>query len=179
MAGSTDYAFHDGGTGTVGMLEKVEASVSDEGSATEGNVKPDMDQDLGEDEGDDEGEDGDQPRKSRLPHKHRQAALEEPANYTICSPQLVHRDRNNNPIWLNGWITRDKFKHAGEVDINTFQFWVTEPPEAGYNTDSKQWELRDNNMCCLTADEYSEVTPEQREVLEMIADIVKDVDFSR
>ncbi|KAK5710207.1 hypothetical protein LTR17_019097 [Elasticomyces elasticus] len=179
MAGSSDYAFHDGGTGTIGMLEKVKASVSDEGSATEEDAEPDTDQDLGEGEGDDEGEDGDEPRKSHLPQKHRQAAPEAPANYTICSPQLVHRDRNDNPLWLNGWISRDKFKHAGEVDIDMFQFWVTEPPEAGRNTGSKQWELRDNNICCLTADEYTEVTSEQREVLEMIADIVRDVDFSR
>lgn len=95
----------------------------------------------------------------------------EDGNFTICAPQLLHLDRDNRPLWFNGWILDNKF----DVDhprLSTFDSFMLEHKDTRAYPD---WRLEENNLCCLISDRVYKFTKEEKEALEGIADIAKDV----
>lgn len=92
--------------------------------------------------------------------------------YTICAPQLLHLDAEGRPLWLNGWIARNKYKDPSQSIPGIFEVYIMEPPMAS-KTDA--WRLRDNNVACLTADVVTKFTKQERDVLDMVTGFAKDV----
>lgn len=94
--------------------------------------------------------------------------IKKPDNYTICAPQLLHLDREGRPLWFNGWLLPNKFEPGKDQVAANFEAFLPEPREVREPT---PWQLMESNVCCLTANYYSEFTREERDVLEMIIDL--------
>lgn len=160
MAGVSDYAFHAGATGIIGRL----------------NSSVPMTESIDSDASDDE-------IAATLSHRLEHVPLDPitgvprsyPQNYTVCSPQLLHYDIDGKPLWLNGWLSADKFAHANELDANAFQVHIKEPNVKDKGVEP--WQLKENNNCCLTADSVEKVTMGDKEILEMLIDIAKKVEW--
>lgn len=91
-----------------------------------------------------------------------------PENFTICSPQLLHLDVHGRPIWFNGWILPNKYIEEKQRETR-FEGYIKEPKERG------PWKLGDHNNCCLTSDRIFAFNQPEKDVLEMIVNIAKDV----
>jgi hypothetical protein len=91
------------------------------------------------------------------------------ANFTICAPQLLHLDRDGRPLWFNGWLLNDKFTTS---EYNRFEAYMKEPREV---TEPGAWQLKEDNLCCLTSNETSTFSEDEEDVLEMIIDLAKAV----
>ncbi|TKA72531.1 hypothetical protein B0A55_06431 [Friedmanniomyces simplex] len=158
MAGEVDYAFHNGSTGIMGSLHKAEAPQSPILAEEALGVHGLHSDHLG--------------LHTRIAEsKHR-----EPQNVTVCSPQLLHFDVEDRPLWLNGWLSHDKYTHPEDVDIDAFQVYLKEPRKDKRNK-TEIWKVGENNNCCLTADSSLRIAPEEREVLGMIIALAKEVDW--
>ena len=116
---------------------------------------------------DENGEEGDdvseQDEGSELDH-------EVPAgNFTICAPQLLHLGRDGRPLWFNGWVLKNKFTTS---DYGQFETYMKEPREV---MEPGAWQLKEDNLCCLTSNETFTFTEDEKDVLEMIIGLAKAV----
>lgn len=73
----------------------------------------------------------------------------EPESYTLCSPQLLHLDVDDTPLWFNGWLLDNKFADKRQKKFGSFKHYLIEPREV---RDPGAWQLHENNECCLTTD---------------------------
>ena len=96
-----------------------------------------------------------------------------PTNFTICAPQLLHLNLDGTPLWFNGWVMAKKEGDKKKEKFGTFDRYLAEPKEKVGEDDA--WRLHQDNICCLTADEALEFTRRERDVLDMIIDVAKDV----
>ncbi|KAJ5164097.1 Alpha-mannosyltransferase [Penicillium coprophilum] len=92
-------------------------------------------------------------------------------NPTICAPQLLHLDRENRPLWFNGWVFENKFADGKRV-MGKFDMFMEEPskpqvPEA--------WQLKEHNLCCLSNSTPKNFTTQETEWLEELLDLVNIV----
>ncbi|CAD0113235.1 unnamed protein product, partial [Aureobasidium uvarum] len=154
MAGVLDYAFHNGSTGILGKLKqedefKLDDSDTDDVNWSKGNH---------------------QPQEQRFEHARAQ-------NYTSCSPQLLHLDTEDRLLWLNGWIARSKFSETEDLSIDSFEIFMKEPPRKDLSNKKKIWQLKQDNVCCLTADSYTEITEKDKQTLEMIISFAQEYDW--
>ncbi|KAI5198108.1 putative alpha-1,3-mannosyltransferase [Aureobasidium subglaciale] len=153
MAGVLDYAFHDGSTGILGMLDRNTSN------------------------GDDTSVESDQEAQCyRLVHQ-KDHAPHRAQNYTSCSPQLVYFDTNRKALWLKGWITNTKSAGVDDLDISTFEAFLEEPRSGDPKDKEKIWQLRNGNVCGLTADSYAPITAEETQVLGRIIGFAQEYDW--
>ncbi|KAL4922609.1 hypothetical protein BDW62DRAFT_196612 [Aspergillus aurantiobrunneus] len=82
---------------------------------------------------------------------------------TICAPQLLHLDRHGRPLWFNGWLLPNKYKQDKHEPSN-FEAFLREPHQL---QEPAAWQLRESNICCLTAEQKGEFTFDERELLDM------------
>ncbi|KAF3271378.1 hypothetical protein TWF970_010260 [Orbilia oligospora] len=97
-----------------------------------------------------------------------------PEKFTICAPQLLHLDRDGKPLWFNGWILNNKFEEKKKQrKANNFQFYLRENPKPDLDTigGQDQWQLQENNICCLTTNQNSQFSSEETGTLTMILDL--------
>jgi hypothetical protein len=94
-----------------------------------------------------------------------EAATTVPEMYTICAPQLLHLDRSGRPLWFNGWLLPNKFDKGKNQEPSRFEAFLKEPREI---RDPGAWQLRANNICCLTSEHKGEFSRDERQVLDMI-----------
>jgi Tfp pilus assembly protein FimV len=73
----------------------------------------------------------------------------EPESYTLCSPQLLHLDVDDTPLWFNGWLLDNKFADKRQKKFGSFKHYLIEPREV---REPGAWQLHENNECCLTTD---------------------------
>ena len=92
--------------------------------------------------------------------------------YMVCAPQLLHFDEAGNPLWLNGWLAADKY--SKDIDVGVFEVFVKEPE--GKKDEAEFWDLKDANVCCLTAASYEKVSAEDKRTLEMMASLAMKVE---
>ncbi|KAF2148663.1 glycosyltransferase family 71 protein [Myriangium duriaei CBS 260.36] len=92
-------------------------------------------------------------------------------NYTICAPQLLHLDREGRPLWFNGWILDNKFDQD-HPRLSTFESFMKERKEGKKEAD---WRLEENNLCCLQSDKIYSFTQAEKQALNNIVAIAKDV----
>lgn len=69
----------------------------------------------------------------------------------ICSPQLLHFDREGRPLWFNGWISKEKDSRTAWQE---FDGYVKELPEAGRKRKHSAWTIFPSNVLCLEAEEF-------------------------
>ncbi|TIA33664.1 putative alpha-1,3-mannosyltransferase [Aureobasidium pullulans] len=158
MAGVYDYAFHSGPTGILGILKEPEAerSLEPDGGAEETDTQ-----------------EGDQ--SSRVSAKVTKAVS--PQNHTACSPQLLHLGNTGRPLWLNGWISQNKFSAPNDVDIDNFQVFLKEPVKKNPSSKTEMWELEENNVCCLTVDSFTEISKDDKHALEVMILLAKEYEW--
>jgi len=95
-------------------------------------------------------------------------------NFTICAPQLLHLDTDGRPLWFNGWLLDNKFADKKKRTPAVFEAYLMEPAEAAGERDDA-WQLQDNNICCLTSDRLFTFSEAEKETLEMISGMAKEV----
>lgn len=94
-----------------------------------------------------------------------QATATAPEMYTICAPQLLHLDRSGRPLWFNGWLLPNKFDRSKNREPSRFEAFLREPREI---RDPGAWQLRGNNICCLTSEYKGEFSQDEKQALDMI-----------
>ncbi|KAJ5513598.1 hypothetical protein N7463_003150 [Penicillium fimorum] len=105
------------------------------------------------------------------PAEGRKTAPGHESDSTICAPQLLHLDRENRPLWFNGWLFENKFA-SGKRIIGKFDMFMEEPsrplvPEA--------WELKEHNLCCLSNSTPREFTEQETEWLGELVEMANAV----
>ncbi|BFZ61966.1 hypothetical protein YB2330_003045 [Saitoella coloradoensis] len=192
LVGDVEYAWMEGGQGIMGIVRTKER-----GSVKEETDKEKLEKAIGGPKGYDEkgGEDVDdndhrhddykdaedkdakeEEKAEKEEHALRKRAPVAGGPHTICSPQLLHLDRDGTPLWFNGWLAPNKFDDVptpaaalspSRKSALHFESWLKEPGE---------WELLDSNICCLTSEERTEFTEGEKEVLGMMIRVAKEVE---
>jgi alpha 1,3-mannosyltransferase len=101
----------------------------------------------------------------------------DPEAYEMCAPQLLHLDTEGKPLWFNGWIMDNKFAEKGKRNFATFETYLTEPRDMREPT---AWQLKENNLCCLTSDKdkHSKFSAAEMEILNGIVEHAKNIGSS-
>ena len=95
------------------------------------------------------------------------------ASEAMCSPQLLHFDREGRPLWFNGWLAATK-DDEDEMNFQTFDAFLREPRERGRGRTSKDddvWTIHPANVVCLEAEEHFPFTAHEHSVLDMMVDL--------
>lgn len=178
LAQDAGYTFHDSVAGNMGVLEvpKEEAdektaaplatypallaTLTDEQLVQIRRINPDFSPTGTDDK-------PDLPLTTGEPSK-------EPGLSTLCSPQLLHFDREGKPLWWNGWIATSKFKED-HGKMQTFEHYVKEPTDVLKKPENKdRWDIRGSNVVCLRSDDVTAFTDEEKEILNMIKEIAEN-----
>ena len=187
LVGDTEYAFHEGDAGIMGVQEPV----YDETSPNSSNIKmkhensdsehSDADHHDNDEKKDDEHKDEDHHKDDEHKdegehykgspdeedHQRRRKRPHAPgheSDLTVCAPQLLHLDLSGKPLWFNGWLYHNKF--AGrEKQGGRFEVYMKEPREV---LEPGAWQLEEGNVCCLSNKEVFEFSSEEKGKLEMM-----------
>ena len=159
LVGDTDYVFHQGDTGTLGVMktrEEMEAEKSKlpHWAIPDNSTDPEFDPEF-----DPEGIIPASPADPSAPLPSRR----------MCAPQLLHLDLEGKPFWFNGGLVMNKFLERRQWTFGTFESYLIEPRDV---REPGAWILGDGNMCCLTTDNhlYGVLTPAEKELVdEMVA----------
>lgn len=177
LVGDTDYVFHQGDAGVIGVLEpppegkekktkKQKRQEPDEEAATPEKPSPTNSPsapstpsapsapNLPEPEVEDEGYGFD---SVGLP-KHK-----------MCAPQLLHLDTQGKPLWFNGGLVQNKFLDRRQWKFNTWSTYLIEPRDI---REPGAWRLGEANMACLITDNHliGQLTVKEMELLEAMKD---------
>ncbi|KAJ9653624.1 hypothetical protein H2198_007215 [Neophaeococcomyces mojaviensis] len=167
LAGDEEYAFHAGDAGIMGEIEEKDKKkeLKKRGEPEEAEIKGP------EDKKEEAAKENDQ---AELGFPDTDSAIlqdvvidENPSNYTICAPQLLHLDAAGRPLWFNGWLLHNKFADKTKKRFANFDHYLVEPRDI---REPGAWQLAESNMCCLTtdADKKFEFSKKERETLQMI-----------
>ncbi|KAL5355817.1 mannosyltransferase putative-domain-containing protein [Aspergillus floccosus] len=91
---------------------------------------------------------------------------------SICGPQLLHLDRDDRPLWFNGWLQHNKFAKGEAAKPIDFLEYIKEPSDVN---DPNGWKLGTNNICCLRANSTEELSESEKDALQMIVDTAREV----
>lgn len=94
----------------------------------------------------------------------------------MCSPQLLHFDREGRPLWFNGWLAATK-DDEDEFNFQTFEAFLREPRERGKGKLSKRddvWTIHASNVVCLEAEEHFPFTAYEQDILDMLVDLARE-----
>lgn len=101
LAGDTDYWFHQGAAGNMGVVTEERQYVLDEGHA------------------------------KFIGNEEESEGKEIHTLYTCNSPQLLHLDLDGRPIWWNGWILDDKYEDQKSVPVSKIEVFLSEEKTTG------------------------------------------------
>lgn len=166
LVGDTDYVFHQGDTGTLGVMktrEEMEAEKAQlpswaiQDNSTDPEFDPELDPEF-------DPELADLTPAAAAPSP--SAAL---PSRRMCAPQLLHLDLEGKPFWFNGGLVMNKFLERRQWRFGTFDSYLIEPRDV---REPGAWILGEGNMCCLTTDNhlYGVLTTAEKDLVdEMIA----------
>ncbi|KXG48362.1 Alpha-mannosyltransferase [Penicillium griseofulvum] len=150
LTGDTSYAFHSGNCGVMGI--------------TKPSTKPNPT--------------NQQPEPTFIggiavapPEIGREMVPDREPDLTICAPQLLHLDREQRPLWFNGWLYENKF--ASERVLGKFEMYMEE--QSG-SLVPPAWELEEHNLCCLSNSPAKNFTTEESDWIDTLIGIAKTVD---
>lgn len=159
LAGDTDYVFHQGDAGALGVMKTREEMEAEKSSlphwATPDNATdPEFDPELGP-EFDPEADVAPATSAGPLPSRR------------LCAPQLLHLDLEGKPFWFNGGLVTNKFLERRQWRFGAFDSYLIEPRDV---REPGAWVLGDGNMCCLTTDNhlYGVLTPAEKALMDEI-----------
>lgn len=197
LAGDTDYWFHEGAAGNMGVVSEhfyyklVDGKVvkldnyepsSHEEHKTKSDSKPKEnkhkqtkeDKPKHEDKAEHQNEEQPPLDPLHLPGTFVEKRGPEPGVYesfVVNSPQLLHLDLNGRPIWFNGWILDDKYEENKHVNVSTWDVFMSEIKESH---EAAEWRIGSHNMATLRGTAAYEFTSQEREVLEMIVETARE-----
>lgn len=164
LVGDTDYVFHQGDAGTLGVMKTREEMEQEKAklphwaildNSTDSEFDPELYPEF--DAEDEISPPAATPSPGPLPSRR------------MCSPQLLHLDLEGKPFWFNGGLVRNKFLERRQWKFGTFDSYLIEPRDV---REPGAWILGEGNMCCLTTDNhlYGLLTAAEKELIdEMIA----------
>ena len=176
LAGDEQYHFHEGDAGIMGEVgtdktgEKVVKNKSNHKRDIEAPNESSPEQKDSE-EGHEHEEQHEENKQneiiSNLPEVIIEDDDENPSNYTICAPQLLHFTPEGKPLWFNGWLLHNKFAEKHKKRFANFESYLIEPRDV---REPGAWQLAESNMCCLTSDvdKKFDFSPEELSTLDMI-----------
>ncbi|KGO42892.1 Alpha-mannosyltransferase [Penicillium expansum] len=151
LAGDTSYAFHQGGSGVMGVVQTPDnLNSTDEGLASTVGTET-------------------EPVPTK---KVRKMAPGHESDLTICAPQLLHLDRDKRPLWFNGWLYENKYAGSKRV-LGNFEMFMEEP---GESLDRAPWQLEESNLCCLSNSVAKDFTKQEAEWLGVLIDMARTVE---
>ena len=156
LAGDTDYSFHQGDAGIMGVLEPADGP---DDNIDEHNHEHEHEHHQDQDHGHNGQDHQEEKRRKKHPKPHED-------DVTICGPQILHFDTEGRPLWFNGWLYRNKFA-GGKKTGGRFDHFIKEPREI---SDPTAWQLEEHNVCCLSNRQAFQFTEEERDKLEMLID---------
>jgi alpha 1,3-mannosyltransferase len=173
LVGDTDYVFHQGDAGTLGVMKTREEMEAEKAklpqwaildNSTDSEPDPELPQEL-----DAEGE-------IRSPVATR--SMDPLPSRRMCSPQLLHLDLEGKPFWFNGGLVKNKFLERRQWKFGTFDSYLIEPRDV---REPGAWILGEGNMCCLTTDNhlYGILTPAEKELMDEIIAQARRVGIAR
>ncbi|OOQ89033.1 alpha-1,3-mannosyltransferase [Penicillium brasilianum] len=113
----------------------------------------------------------DDPEKNS--HELRATELEQHEGaFSICAPQLVHLDGAGRPLWFNGWVLPNKFSNNPDLQPVNFESFIIEPSTI---KDPGPWEMKEDNVLCLTSDHFLNLTTAEKETLNTTIQIARRV----
>ncbi|KAF9884981.1 hypothetical protein FE257_000891 [Aspergillus nanangensis] len=188
LAGDLGYAFHDGSAAVLGSSKKTEQdepkdSKKDVGSKKDSDPKKDTNSkgDNNSKKDADSKKDGD-PKKDASSKKNtdskkeadskKDAADANAGNFSICAPQLLHLDRDDRPLWFNGWLLPNKFSKEHNASPVELVEYIKEPSSVHA---PGSWKLTKSNICCLRSDEVYALEEKEKEVLNMIIGTAREL----
>lgn len=157
LIGDTDYVFHQGDAGIIGMLQSPPPQPTKRkrriGKRDEGNDDPDENKEILDDFTSSSLSSLSTPTPTSEANATEEADLEDAGISTekICSPQLLHLDLEGRPLWFNGGLVRNKFLDRREWKFGEWDTYLVEPREI---REPGAWFLGEANMCCLTSDRH-------------------------
>lgn len=95
----------------------------------------------------------------------------------FCSSQLLHMDAEGMPLWVNGWILKNKNKDAKDWEYGEWEHYAAEPSNV---QDVMEWDIGYDNHCCLTVacSEKGTFTGEHQALLRALINKAMDVSVS-
>ncbi|KAI1741514.1 glycosyltransferase family 71 protein [Xylaria scruposa] len=158
LAGDPSFAFHKGAVGSIGVFEapsKTKTAARESDTSTPYT------------KGDSE--------ELPLPERATSAA---PDTYTICSPQLLHLDVDDTPLWFNGWLLLNKYTDRSKRRFAPMKSYMREPKHKAIDDDDF-WKLAEDNLCCLTAgvDSKFDLSEHDLGLLKMMRDRASEIGF--
>ncbi|PMB68937.1 putative alpha-1,3-mannosyltransferase MNN14 [Beauveria bassiana] len=124
LAGDTDYAFHRGRVGVMGIDEEEKnKKASNKNEAATEELK-----------------------RSANANATAEADKSARKEITICSPQLLHLGVDGQPLWFNGGLVQNKFAPMKEWEFETFREFIVEPEVSS----TSSWTMLTGNRACLT-----------------------------
>ena len=91
--------------------------------------------------------------------------------YTVSSPQLLHLDLKNRPLWFSGWILDDKYDENKHVNVSTWDVYLSEVKETH---EAAEWRIGGHNMATLKSNKAYEFTQKEKDVLKMIVETARE-----
>lgn len=88
----------------------------------------------------------------------------------VCSPQLIHLDRDGKPLWFNGWISKTK---DDLTDWQQFDVYLQEPDETGRALKNNPWSINPGNVVCLESNDTHSFTEKESAILDGFLDLAK------
>lgn len=171
LVGDTDYVFHQGDTGTLGVMKTREEMEAEKANLQSWAVL-DNSTDTGFDDAElypeFDAEGGISPAAAADDVDATQSPDALPSR-RMCSPQLLHLDLEGKPFWFNGGLVMNKFLERRRRKFGTFDSYLIEPRDV---REPGAWILGEGNMCCLTTDNhlYGMLTTAEKGLIdEMIA----------
>ncbi|WYZ45796.1 hypothetical protein EsH8_IX_000021 [Colletotrichum jinshuiense] len=157
LAGEEDFAFHRGSAAIMGIAHGRDEPLPDEMSDDCEN--PDTDRNVTE-----------------VAARCDMADYDGKTQVVICSSQLLHLDSEGKPLWLNGWLLKNKFK-GPESGFAKFESYIMEPSDASLRKPAS-WNMYKGNRFCMMGDEDKkfDFTQEELGVIDMIMDRAREVD---
>lgn len=170
LAGNAKYAFHDSVAGNMGVLEQIPDVEAEQAAfavlaARKFALENSRDADAVP-------ADTYTNFNAQVPTATPEAAKKSKIP-TLCSPQLLHFDREGKPLWWNGWIATSKFKEDhGKMGI--FEVYVKEPTNVLKPENKDRWDIRGSNIVCLASDDVTPFTRKELDTLDMIMEIARE-----
>jgi len=188
LVGDTQYHFHTGDAGIMGKLDAerqfVAVQMKKEKAREERRKKLQLRQ-REKKEGEEEHPEGEEKhdeehKEEEVVEEHEYTLVEDPnspdapSNYTICAPQLLHLDTNDEPLWFNGWLLDNKFADKNQKKFGQFDHYLIEPRDI---REPGAWQLEEHNSCCLTTDKdkMKHFSDHEKELLQMFMDKAREV----
>lgn len=150
LAGTSNYAFSSGALAAIGNMTKIHEYTNDQ------NL---LDAVIVDEYAYNTSDTTDRPNQ-RDPHQGRTViSLDRDVNF--CSYQMLHMDRDQTPLWYNGWISDQKKQILTKNNVWQFEHYMVEAKD----TNGKNpWTWAANYKGCLNGRELVSLTHAEKDI---------------